>query len=100
MKVRHIYLKGRDIKSRNEKLVSFWLDPWLENTPLCQAYPILYELATSKSCSVAEIREKGWVVQFKIRLQGLLHDQWYELASKLDRVQLNDRVMWYPGSGL
>jgi hypothetical protein len=43
----------------------------LENTPLCQAYPILYELATSKSCSVAEIREKGWVVQFKIRLQGL-----------------------------
>jgi hypothetical protein len=30
------------------------------------------------------------VVQFKITLQGLLHDQWYELAGKLNRVQLND----------
>jgi hypothetical protein len=54
MKVRNIYLKRRDIKSRNGKLVSFWLDPWLENTPLCQAYPILYELGTVNSWDKGE----------------------------------------------
>jgi hypothetical protein len=60
-------------------------------------YPILYDLALSKNCSVAEVKEKGWVIQFKVRLQGVLHDQWYEMASKLNRVVLGtepDDVSW------
>jgi hypothetical protein len=32
----------------------------------------------------------GWNVEFKVRLQGILRDQWYELASKLNGVVLND----------
>jgi hypothetical protein len=97
LKVRHIYLKDGEIKIKNAKYISFWLDSWLENSPLCQVYPILYDLTLNKNCSVAEVKEKGWVVQFRIRLQGLLRDQWYEMAAKLNRVSLcakPDTVSW------
>jgi hypothetical protein len=80
MKARHIYLRGRKIKIKNGKCVSFWLDPWLKNAPLCQMYPLLYDLALSKNCSVAEVKEKGWVIQFKVRLQGVLRDTRWHLS--------------------
>jgi hypothetical protein len=39
----------------------------------------------------------NWVVQFKTKIQGLIRDQWYELATKLNSVQLNEdrgEVYW------
>jgi hypothetical protein len=33
---------------------------------------------------------EGWVVQFRIILPPVIRDQWYELADKLNNVQLND----------
>jgi hypothetical protein len=39
----------------------------------------------------------GWNVEFKVRLQGILGEQWYELASKLNGVVLNgerDKAEW------
>jgi hypothetical protein len=41
---------------------------------------------------VYEIKEKGWVIQFKVRLQGIIRAQWYELATKLNRVTLDEEV--------
>jgi hypothetical protein len=41
---------------------------------------------------VFEVKEKGWVIQFKIRLQGIIRAQWYELATKLNRVILGDEA--------
>jgi hypothetical protein len=97
MKVRQIYLRGRGIKINNGEAVSLWLDTWLEELPLCQRYSVLYELVVNQSCSVKEVKEKGWVVQFKVRVQGLIREQWYELAMKLNNVNLNnerDEVYW------
>jgi hypothetical protein len=59
LNVRNIYLKRREIKIKNGEYVIFWLDHWLENTPLCQEYPILYDLSLNKNCSLSEIKEKG-----------------------------------------
>jgi hypothetical protein len=42
MKVRHIYLRGRGVKANNGQNVSFWLDSWMDDSPLCIAYPVLY----------------------------------------------------------
>jgi hypothetical protein len=52
LKVRSFYLKGRGIKINNGQNVSFWLDPCLDNKPLCQSYPVLYDLATNQRCIV------------------------------------------------
>jgi hypothetical protein len=46
---------------------------------------------------VRDVEENGWVIQFKIRLQGLIREQWYELTMKLNNVHLNDErgeVYW------
>jgi hypothetical protein len=34
LKIRPIHLKGGTFKVKNEKIVSFWLDPWLDDKPL------------------------------------------------------------------
>jgi hypothetical protein len=86
LKIRHIYLKGRTYKMNNGKNVSVWLD----DTPLCLCYPMLYDLSLNQGVSVHEVAMNEWVVQFKVRLHGVLREQWYQLAVKLNRVELNN----------
>jgi hypothetical protein len=60
--------------------------------------PCLYDLYSKQKCSVYEVAAMGWNVEFKVRLQGILGEQWYELASKLNGVVLNgerDRLSGY-----
>jgi hypothetical protein len=97
MKVRHIYLKGREFKLGNGKLVSFWLDVWIGDEPLCKQYPILYELCLDQNSSVFDVANNEWVLQFKVRLPPIIREQWYDLAMKLNNVTLergNDKVVW------
>jgi hypothetical protein len=90
LKVRHIYLKGRELVVKNGKLTSFWLDPWLEEKPLCMIYPILYDLCTNKKCSVFQVVQQEWVLEFSIRLPGVIRLQRYELGHKLNQVALEE----------
>jgi hypothetical protein len=73
------------------------LHPWLGVNPLCLTYPILYELCTDKTCSVYQVRQQEWVLNFSIRLPGVIRSQWYELAHKLNQVVLkenDDLSLW------
>jgi hypothetical protein len=94
LKIRHIYLQGRELKINKGPWVSFWLDFWMDGTPLCQAYLVLFELATDKKCSVCEVKDNGWVINVKIRLQGMIRAQWYELVDRLNNISLNDVTIW------
>jgi hypothetical protein len=97
MKIRHLYLKGREYKINNGKSISFWLDVWLDDQPLCISYPVLYDLCVDKKCSVYEVANAEWVVRIRIRLQGLVREQWYHLATRLNRISLNegnDQPIW------
>jgi hypothetical protein len=52
---------------------------------------------STKNSSVFEVKEHGWVIPFRIRLQGVIRDQWYELATELNEVELSDEsdvVLW------
>jgi hypothetical protein len=65
--------------------------------PLCRRYPVLYGLCTQQDCSVAEVLDRGWVVQFKIQLPHIIRDMWYELAAHLNSIRLGegkDRLLW------
>jgi hypothetical protein len=90
LKVRHIYLKGRELVVKNGKLTSFWLDSWLGVNPLCLMYLILYELCTDKTCSMYQVRQRDWVLNFSIRLPGVIRWQWYDLAHKLNQAVLSE----------
>jgi hypothetical protein len=97
MKVRHIYIRGREYKINNGKLISFWTDSWLRGVPICVEYPILYELCTDQNISVSKVAQDGWAVHFRVRLSPIIRDQWYNLAQKLNEVVMNeskDAVIW------
>lgn len=82
---------------KNGKYISFWCDSWLGDTPLCLEYPILYDLCSNKDASVADVASSDWIVQFTIILPPFLRDLWYNLATKLNQVQLEDNrdiVKW------
>jgi hypothetical protein len=70
--------------------VSFLLNGWLEDKALCVIYPMLYDLCSNKRISVYEVWSVGWVIHFHIIPQGIAQSQWYELATKLKNVFLND----------
>jgi hypothetical protein len=74
----------------NGKMVSFWLDLWTGDMPLCRKYPILYDLCENQDCSVFGVAREGWVIRFKVRLPPILVDRWYELASYLNTITLNN----------
>jgi hypothetical protein len=88
MKIRQIYLQGKMIDIRNSRLVSFWLDPWMDNTPS----PFVKCTMSYMNCPLTrkfDVMERGWVVQFRIRLRGIIRAQWYERASRLNEVSLS-----------
>jgi hypothetical protein len=58
---------------------------------------MLYEVCQNKNSSVYEVASDERVLRFKVRLQCVLCKQWYDLASRLNRVQLShekDKVLW------
>jgi hypothetical protein len=43
-------------------------------------HPYLYDLCLNQKSLVYEVAEDEWIIIFKVRLQGTLRNQWYELA--------------------
>jgi hypothetical protein len=76
-------------QTNNGRIVSFWHDIWFGDKPLCQEYPILYELCDERDSSVYQVQQKGWVVGFRSHLPNILRAQWYELADRLNHVVLS-----------
>jgi hypothetical protein len=70
LKIRQVYLKGREYKINNGKSVSFWLDRWLEDEPLCVIYPTLFDSCSNKRISVYEVWSEVWVIHFQMIPQG------------------------------
>jgi hypothetical protein len=72
-----VHPKGCEYIVKNGKSINFWLDVWLDGSLLCVQYPILYDLAINKDNSIHSIAMAEWVVRFKVRLHGVIRDQWY-----------------------
>jgi hypothetical protein len=51
---------------------------------------MLYERCTYQKISVYGVAHAQWVVHFRVILQGILREQWYELAAKLNLVRLDE----------
>jgi hypothetical protein len=48
LKVKNIYLKGREVILKNGKRILFWTDKWRPCGPICVKAPVLFELRTEK----------------------------------------------------
>jgi hypothetical protein len=52
MKVKETYPKGRNVVLHKGDLVRFWRDPWLDNKPLCDPYPQLFDIALAQEVTL------------------------------------------------
>jgi hypothetical protein len=89
LKIRPIYLRGREYRLNNVKVISFWRETWLEDNPICSDYPILFDLCNDQNVAVSDVAQAVWAIRFRIRLPPMIRDQWYNLAQKLNAVSLN-----------
>jgi hypothetical protein len=49
-------------------------------------------VCVEKNCFVQNVAAAQWVVRFRIRLQGLVREQWYDLAATPNTISLiNDK---------
>lgn len=56
LKIKDVYLLGRDVCVKNGSLTRFWKDIWLYQQPLCLIAPVLFELCDCKEATVAKVR--------------------------------------------
>jgi hypothetical protein len=49
LKIRHIYLSGRKIDTKNGENTLLWQDAWLEERSICIIALVLYDLCREKA---------------------------------------------------
>jgi len=83
LKVKHIYLEGRVMKTGQGKHTSFWFDKWLTDKPLCLMYPVLFYLCQEKTISVHEFLRSHGDLRFSRWLNPILFEQWLTIVDSV-----------------
>jgi hypothetical protein len=97
LKVKHVYLAGRQVNVRNGKSVLFWRDIWLDDRPLCLVTPTLFDLCVDKDTTVFTFLVKGGQLEFTRWLPPFLFEQWVSivnLAFQFNFQNANDVISW------
>jgi hypothetical protein len=66
------------------------MDTWLGDKHLCVQYPVLFDLCGEKNYYVQKVAVAERVMRFRIWLQGLVREQWYDLAARLNTISLTN----------
>ncbi|GAU41847.1 hypothetical protein TSUD_177580 [Trifolium subterraneum] len=83
----------------------FWTDPWVDEIPLCERFGRLFDLARTKSISVAEMFALGWVAggeawvwrrQLRVWEEEMLRECQTLLSTLSLQVVFSDRWLWQP----
>ena len=97
IKVKHIYLRGREIKVKNGKTCAFWLEKWLDKEALCVTFPVLFDLCKDKNITVHSVLEKGGQIDFNRWRPPLIFEQWLHVLNRVYAFPFEnnkDTVVW------
>jgi hypothetical protein len=81
LKIKHIYLQGRGVVTKNGSMTRFWLDPWIYKEPLAEHAPVLFALCENKEITVAHALQ-GIPVLFRRWLHYEIRIEWDEIWDK------------------
>lgn len=76
LKVKDVYMAGRKVILKNEKITRLWLDPWSNNTLLCDQFPQLFDICQKQNCTIADLISCDFQIPFRNRLVGELAGHW------------------------
>jgi hypothetical protein len=78
--------------------IRFWEDNWLDNIPLCEQYPVLYNIVRRKSDTIAIVMASSPPdVTFRQNLIGSRLVVWNSLLHRLEAIHLSpgpDEFRW------
>jgi len=97
LKVKEIYLMGREVCTKNGNLTRFWKDRWLYQQPLCITDPELFELCECKEATVDKIRCWEVIISFRRWLPRDLRDRWEQIWEDVLSFPLDndpDVILW------
>jgi hypothetical protein len=97
LKVKALYLKGRENVVKNGRGTLIWTDRWRES-PLCLQFPVLFELCMEKT--VGEFIDRNGDVRFRRWLHEILYDQWQCVKREVLSIFVtteNDVTRWREG---
>lgn len=87
------------------KQILFWLDPWLDNQSLTEAFPSIFRLVCNQGELLSDVLERRakihqWEFQFRRRFFDWEIDRWMDLLSILDGSEISistgmiDKLTW------
>jgi hypothetical protein len=97
IKVKDTYLAGRKISLGQGNICRLWKDTYMDDVPLCDLYPVLFDLCQMQDCTVQQCVDSNYVIPFRRRLHGSLLETWNRITSKLENLPLSstpDRISW------
>ena len=97
LKVKDVYMKGRKIILKCGNLVRFWKDSWLDNKPLMELFPVLYNICMEQEITFRDCLMKNCELTFRRRLLPEYMTQWGAIQEKARGVNLvddADQVIW------
>jgi hypothetical protein len=65
LKVKEIYLNGRKVELKRGNLVRFWLDPWLDNIPLNESHPLLFNISLVPDVTFEHVVQSVFNIPFR-----------------------------------
>ena len=101
LKIRNIYLQGRQIEIGDGKNTLFWKDSWLYSKPLCILFPELFKICEQPELTVFHLKSDINSMTFTRWLVDDLRVDWLTILSKLDDIQLPDErdvIKWRFGT--
>jgi hypothetical protein len=81
LSVKETYLTGRQVILNMGDIVSFWLDPWLNDIALCSAFPLLFDISLAQEVTFQNVLQCDFSIPFRRRLSTGLLEQWNEIKN-------------------
>ena len=97
LKVKEVYLLGRDVSIKDGCYTRFWKDAWLYQQPLCEIAPVLFALCNLKDVMVDQVRNEVSIITFRRWLPEDLRLQWEKILSDVSTFNFgngSDMVLW------
>jgi len=90
LKVRDIYLQGRQLKVKDGRSTLFWRDTWIYDKPLSSLFPDLFKICEQPDISLYHVKLDPNHVTFT---RWLIDDLWLSLENiqkEIANIQLTD----------
>jgi hypothetical protein len=98
MKIKEIFYRFVKKELGDGKNTRFWEDSWVDDKPLKEAYPRIYDICFDHNITVDDAIQKGWQgFKFRRTLHGETLELWESLKGRCEEVTMQggrDKITW------